>query len=191
MNQADFELLVERIHKETTELLIVKGREYAGDTDRLANFKRGSALTGVDPLTVLFIYMSKHYDALATYVRDNQTSATMPVLSEPITGRLADLINYCVLAWALIEEKGRKVDKQKSIEQSHEELTFHALPPAPSPNRRVRVAASTGQTALLDGATCDAFLLSVNRLPAGMDLVFEGAHITSWKYEDETEWRKC
>lgn len=186
MHQQQFEALVERIRKETTELLIVKGREYAGDADRLANFKRGAALTGIDPLTVLFIYMSKHYDALATYVRDRQRGDTMPVLSEPISGRLADLVNYCVLAWALIEEA------EGSAQQVAKEFTFKDLPQAAHVRpRRIRIQAVTGQTALLDGQTCDEFLLAVNRLPAGQDLVFEGFRIASWKYEDETEWRKC
>lgn len=191
MHQQQFESLVERIRKETTELLVVKGREYAGDTDRLANFKRGASLTGVDPLTVLFIYMSKHYDALATYIRDNQAGDTMPVLSEPITGRIADLINYCVLAWALIEEK------QGTAQEVVNEFTFPtiqdepATAPKPERPRRVRVMAITGQMALLDGQTCDEFLLALNRLPAGCDLVFEGSRIVSWKYEDETGWRKC
>lgn len=191
MKQADFEVLVERIRKETTELLVIKGREYAGDADRLANFKRGAALTGVDPLTVLFIYMSKHYDALATYIRDNQAGDTMPVLSEPITGRVADLINYCVLAWALIEEKQatvQQVVKDFAFPEVDTELKQALKPERP---RRVRVMASTGQTALLDGVTCDEFLLAANRLPAGTDLVFEGSRIASWKYEDETDWRKC
>ena len=189
MKQADFEALVERIRKETTELLVVKGREYAGDADRLANFKRGAALTGVDPLTVLFIYMSKHYDALATYIRDNQAGDTMPILSEPITGRVADLINYCVLAWALIEEK------QAATQQVAKDFAFSEVRASDyngqTRPRRVRVMASTGQTALLDGQTCDEFLLAINRLPAGTDLVFEGSRIASWKYEDETDWRKC
>lgn len=191
MQQQQFEALVERIRKETTELLVVKGREYAGDADRLANFKRGASLTGVDPLTVLFIYMSKHYDALATYIRDNQAGDTMPVLSEPITGRIADLINYCVLAWALIEEKqgtAQEVVKEFAFPTIQDEPATALKPERP---RRIRVMATTGQTALLDGQTCDEFLLAVNRLPAGTDLVFGGSRIASWKYEDETDWRKC
>lgn len=191
MQQQQFEALIKRIHKETMELHAAKGREYAGDADRLAHFKRGAALTGVDPLTVLFIYMSKHYDALSTYIRDNQAGAPMPVLSEPITGRIADLINYCVLAWALIEEKQgttQQIAKDFAFPIVNTELAKGLKPERP---RRVRVMATTGQTALLDGQTCDEFLLAVNRLPAGTDLVFEGSRIASWKYEDETDWRKC
>lgn len=187
MQQQQFEALIKRIHKETMELHAAKGREYAGDADRLAHFKRGAALTGVEPLTVLFIYMSKHYDALATYIRDRQAGSTAPVLSEPITGRIADLINYCMLAWALIEET-QEIAKDFTFPAINTELTITAKPERP---RRVRVMAVTGQTALLDGQTCDEFLLAVNRLPAGTDLVFEGSRIASWKYEDETDWRKC
>jgi len=86
-------------------LLLVKGGEYAGSEDRLANFKRGASLTGVKPLTVLFIYLAKHYDAVSTYVRDMQTGCTRP-RSESIEGRLDDLINYCLLAKAIIREDG-------------------------------------------------------------------------------------
>lgn len=106
MNQKDFAELVGQIQKETTGLLVAKGAEYSTDIDRLANFKRGASLTGVDPLVVLFIYMSKHYDAVASYVRAVQAGQE-PQLTEPITGRLADLINYCTLAWALILEQER------------------------------------------------------------------------------------
>ena len=103
MNQADFSKLVDGIVKDCHELLVVKGGEYAGSEDRLANFKRGAALTGCTPLQCLFIYMSKHYDAVATYVRDEAAGTTRP-RSEAIDGRLNDLINYAILAQALVQE---------------------------------------------------------------------------------------
>ena len=43
MKHADFTTLVHDTHSRTIELLIVKGGEYAGDDDRLSNFKRGAA----------------------------------------------------------------------------------------------------------------------------------------------------
>lgn len=185
MNQIQFEALVAGISQQTTQLLISKGREYAGDDDRLANFKRGAALTGVDPLTVLFIYMSKHYDALSTYVRDRQRGETMPALSEPISGRLADLINYCVLAWALIEEA------EGSAQQVVKDFTFNEVPQAATERpRRVRVKAVTGQTAFLDGSTADDFLLRANRHTPGQLFNFEHVTLSEWAYEDEREWRK-
>ena len=104
MNQEDFANQVNDIMEHCHELLVVKGGEYAGSEDRLANFKRGAALTGCTPLQCLFVYMSKHYDAVATYIRDEASGKLRP-RSEPIDGRFNDLINYCILAQALIEEQ--------------------------------------------------------------------------------------
>ena len=103
MQQTEFENLFKKIAAQAEHLLVVKGGEYAGSADRLANFKRGAALVGVDPLTVLAIYLSKHYDAVMSYVRASE-AGTKLTLSEPIEGRFLDLINYCILAIALIEE---------------------------------------------------------------------------------------
>jgi hypothetical protein len=101
VKQEEFDAIVQETINNIQALLAVKGGEYAGSDDRLANFKRGAALTGCTPLQVLFVYMSKHYDAVATYVRD-QASGTDRPRSETIDGRLDDLINYCILAKALV-----------------------------------------------------------------------------------------
>lgn len=103
MNQKEFEQLVHNSIGRIHSLLEVKGGEYAGSEDRLANFKRGAELTGVTPLQVLHIYLSKHYDAFSTYVRDTANNVERP-RSESISGRLDDIINYCLLAQALVKE---------------------------------------------------------------------------------------
>lgn len=104
MNQEQFDKVVTQTHESIERLLKVKGSEYAGSQDRLANFKRGANLTGCTPLQCLFVYMSKHYDAVSTYVRMDALRQDY-VQSEPIEGRLDDLINYCILAKALIKEQ--------------------------------------------------------------------------------------
>lgn len=111
MNQERFNTLVESTMRDTLQLLVVKGGEYAGSEDRLANFKRGAALTGATPLQVAFIYAAKHYDAIATFVRDNAAGAYRE-RSEPISGRLDDLINYCILMKALIAEETETGDSE-------------------------------------------------------------------------------
>ena len=111
MNQADFTTLVESTFTSTKDLLVVKGGEYAGTSDRLSNFKRGAALTGCTPLQVALIYLAKHYDALATYIRDQAVCHDRP-RSEPIGGRLDDMINYAILIKALIEERGGPKEKE-------------------------------------------------------------------------------
>lgn len=103
MDQATFNDFVTETIGDTAQLLKVKGGEYAGSEDRLANFKRGATLTGVTPLQCAFIYASKHYDAIATFVRD-QAAGVRRERSESIEGRFDDLINYCILMKALVRE---------------------------------------------------------------------------------------
>lgn len=100
MNQSEFERFTEDFIAKTADLLVVKGKEYAGSEDRLANFKRGAALTGVEPEQVCFIYLSKHYDAVATFLREGEIPG-----AEPIAGRLHDLANYVLLLAALVRER--------------------------------------------------------------------------------------
>lgn len=104
MNRTDFDKLAKETIESTAQLLITKGAEYAGDQDRLSNFKRGAALIGVTPLQVALIYASKHYDAISTFIR-NDAQGKIQILSEPIQGRFDDLINYCILMKALVAEQ--------------------------------------------------------------------------------------
>lgn len=112
MQQDQFALVVQETITSTAKLLLLKGEEYAGSEDRLANFKRGAALTGTTPLQVAFIYASKHYDAISTYIRKD-AQAQVQQLSEPIEGRLDDLINYCILMKAIIVEGGPPAPEAK------------------------------------------------------------------------------
>lgn len=103
MNQQDFTTLFNNTVADLEQLLIVKGGEYAGSNDRLGNFKRGAARVGIHPLQILWIYASKHIDSIETFIRD-EAGGTSRKRSEPIAGRFDDLINYCILAKALIKE---------------------------------------------------------------------------------------
>lgn len=99
MNHLEFEALFSSTVTACHTLLQSKGVEYSGLADRLANFKRGAGLTGASPLQVAFIFASKHYDSIASFVRDPGRAS-----SEPIEGRLHDLINYCLLMKAIVVE---------------------------------------------------------------------------------------
>lgn len=103
MNQEQFTALFNNTVADLEQLLIVKGGEYAGSDDRLGNFKRGAARVGIHPLQILWIYASKHIDSIETFIRD-EAGGTSRQRSEPIAGRFDDLINYCILAKALIKE---------------------------------------------------------------------------------------
>jgi hypothetical protein len=114
VNKHDFSALVSATVKSTADLLVVKGGEYADDADRLANFKRGAALTGATPLQVAFIYASKHYDGIASFVKTSAAGTPRPS-SEPIEGRFDDLINYCILMKALVVENQEIYDLREVL----------------------------------------------------------------------------
>lgn len=76
-----------------------KGREYATETDALANFKNRAQQMGITPGQVWGIFYGKHADAVFSYIRRGGE-----VLSEPIEGRIDDAILYLVLLKALILE---------------------------------------------------------------------------------------
>lgn len=101
MNNTQFMQLIEVTMTRVKELTNTKGREYSGDEDRCSNFKREGADNGVDPRVVLSIYMSKHISAVKQYVKDKQNGVERQ-LSEPIGGRIDDIILYCILLKALI-----------------------------------------------------------------------------------------
>ena len=68
MNRADFDEHVDAMVKRTADLLIRKGAEYAGDGDRLANFKRNADKNGQTVLESWQTYWGKHVDSINSYM---------------------------------------------------------------------------------------------------------------------------
>lgn len=86
------------------KLLTVKGHDYTqghsmkdNDRGRLANFYKNADRLGLSPFKVLSIYMFKHVDAVETYLKKGE------VKSEPIEGRVFDVVNYFLLLYKLIQ----------------------------------------------------------------------------------------
>lgn len=122
MNQSEFTSLADQMFDSMRKLLVIKGGEYAGNEDRLGNFKRGAALVGCTPLQVAFIYASKHYDSIATYVRDMAAGEDRE-RSEAMEGRFDDLANYCLLMKAImVEGKSAHVSNETVTHVSTVEL---------------------------------------------------------------------
>ena len=69
MNRADFDKLVNDTMAATAGILIAKGAEYAGDGDRLANFKRNAEKQSTTSLQIWKQYYSKHADSIDTYFK--------------------------------------------------------------------------------------------------------------------------
>jgi hypothetical protein len=103
-SSAAYRKLVERTIERVLELSTLKGGEYAGDEDRLANFRRHGDALEIPMELVWQIYAGKHWDALTQYVRDLRTGMQRARL-EPIEGRIDDLIVYLLLFKAILWER--------------------------------------------------------------------------------------
>lgn len=102
---ANYDALVEATVINLRRLGKLKGGEYAGDDDRLANFRRNGEALGLPMEAIWHTYTAKHWDAVTQYVRDMVAGKTRERL-EPLSGRLDDIIVYCVLFKAMLEERG-------------------------------------------------------------------------------------
>lgn len=90
------------IHPTCRAIMESKGDAYSGQEDKLGNFKRCAELAGVSVEKAWFIYFCKHFDALSAYVRGEYCD------SEPIYGRIYDMINYLELLVGILIDKGVK-----------------------------------------------------------------------------------
>lgn len=95
--------LCREIFVQVAEMSKTKGAEYSGDSDRLRNFRQCASDFGVPKELIWGVYAKKHWDAITTYVKDKATGRER-VRSEPISGRILDLIVYLLLLQAMVEE---------------------------------------------------------------------------------------
>lgn len=91
--------------KEVQQVLVIKGEEYAKDSDRLKNFKDAAEFNECTEETVLWGYVTKHIVALKDFIQDleNGKSATQAQWEE----KFGDIINYMLILETLLIENGR------------------------------------------------------------------------------------
>ena len=102
MTYEDFDMLLDVMIAEEKEIGKTKALEYT-QGDRLDNFKRIAKELNIQPAQALWVYLKKHLDSIANYIRTGE------VLSEPIEGRIKDARVYLSLLRALIVEKKQTV----------------------------------------------------------------------------------
>ena len=119
---AEYDALVDDTIKKIKELGVLKGGEYAGDDDRLANFRRNGFDQDLPMETIWRVYAAKHWDALGQYIKDIRNNVARKRM-ESISGRVDDLIVYLLLFKAMIVERDRSFLKEKTA--------FDAYVPAP------------------------------------------------------------
>ena len=84
---------------EQVEIIHTQGqKEYAMDEDNVfANFERISNQLNMDREIVLWVYLMKHIDGIASYLKGHRSQR------EDVTGRLTDAIVYLCILWGMIE----------------------------------------------------------------------------------------
>lgn len=105
MEEKEFLEIQNRMEDNEHAIMGTKGVEYTqGDlkTDRLANFYRIAKELGQSPMVVCYIYLKKHLDSIACYVKNGKEFT-----EEKIEGRINDARNYLILLNAIIQEESK------------------------------------------------------------------------------------
>lgn len=129
MLQEEFDNFKMEFFNDQNDLLTLKGHDYTGGGDRLANFKEEGEALGVTPLQVWATFAGKHWRALCTFVRDGS------LRSESVRSRFLDLANYALLGAALAAEEEQLVplpEEDAPVTVERAELPKEE-PPAPAP----------------------------------------------------------
>ena len=106
-SNAQWDKLLSATVEKIKSLALVKGGEYSGDDDRLANFRRNGVDVGLPMEVIWRVYAGKHWDSITQYVKD-LTAGKDRTRGEPLSGRADDLIVYLLLFKAMLEERGEK-----------------------------------------------------------------------------------
>jgi hypothetical protein len=107
--------------KKLEQLLEKKGYEYReGESNDIhANFNNEAKKLDVSSFLILSVYMNKHISSIMTYIKDRVHNRPLKSYSEPIEGRILDLINYMMLLLGMIKEFEDK-DRQNLKDQAKE-----------------------------------------------------------------------
>lgn len=100
----EYDALMEATFQNCRELGKLKGGEYAGDLDRLANFRRNGKALQLPMEVIWAVYCAKHWDAVMQYIADLNSGKTRERL-EPIGGRIDDIIVYLLLLKCMVRER--------------------------------------------------------------------------------------
>lgn len=107
-SHAEFNELIDETILNIKQLSDLKGGEYAGDFDRLANFRRNGDAHDLPMETIWAVYAGKHWDAIQQYCKDMKNGKSRQRL-ESLSGRFDDLIVYAILGKAMLVEREREM----------------------------------------------------------------------------------
>jgi len=110
IDQVTYDKLLAETIETITELGKLKGGEYAGDHDRLANFRRNGEHLNLPMEIIWSVYAAKHWDAIGQYCVD-RLEGTKRQRMESLAGRADDLIVYLILFKAMLLDRERSGDQ--------------------------------------------------------------------------------
>lgn len=100
MTAAQYDQITEALNRNRRAIVESKRPEYTeGREDVLSNFKVVAEEIGISPIQVWYTYFRKHIMSIAQFGKNPDIT-----MSEPISGRICDAINYLELLNALVEE---------------------------------------------------------------------------------------
>ena len=99
MSYNDLEIHYDAILHKARKIFTSKNKDYATSADALAGFRNTAEKAGITPLQAWSVFSSKHIAAIDAYVSGHSEE------SEPIEGRIADVINYMCFLYAIIKDK--------------------------------------------------------------------------------------
>lgn len=100
MNTTQFDAIRAALAERREAIVQKKRPEYTeGHADVLNNFKVVAAELGITPIQVWYVYFRKHVASISQFCTDPTRT-----LSEPVTERIADAMNYLDLLNALVVE---------------------------------------------------------------------------------------
>ena len=99
MSYNDLEIHYDAILHKARKIFTSKNKDYATSADALAGFRNTAEKAGITPLQTWSVFSSKHIAAIDAYVSGHSEE------SEPIEGRIADVINFMCFLYAIIKDK--------------------------------------------------------------------------------------
>lgn len=90
--------------KRAEQLFTSKNSEYGDNGDILANFRRLAQQQDLPMSTVWMMLAGKHIDSIQQYVKDVRNGKGRN-RTEPMSGRIDDLIVYSILLLAIVNEE--------------------------------------------------------------------------------------
>jgi hypothetical protein len=105
MTAEEFNDIVRDTLNKSSRILCMKGNEYAGPVDRLANFKLAAGVMGCSLQTALTGMMVKHTVSLYMMLGEATNKHGMELWDE----KILDHINYLILLRAVLKEQEQSV----------------------------------------------------------------------------------